>query len=144
MSPLVIIDPRQALTIDSFEFLYQAIAKDISSIYIPLRDGLALLAGFYLLKKLLPIPYYIYRTIKLYFFPYRINSVLLKTPLITNLNSNDLSLPDDDEHWALINDCTTPSGCAFAQNLAVNIIFNFRKIFFFFLSILRNEVIILS
>jgi hypothetical protein len=121
MSPLVILDPRQPLSIDSFEFLYQAIAKDISSYYIPVRDGLALLAGFYVLKKLLPVPYYIYRTIKLYFFPYKINAVLLKTPVTTN--SNDLSLPDHDEHWALINDCTTPSGCAFAQNLAVNIIF---------------------
>jgi len=125
--PLVIIDPRQPLSIDSFEFLYQIIAKDISSIYIPVRDGLALLAGCYILKKLLPVPYYIYRTIKLYFFPYKINSVLLKTPLTTtNSNSHDLSLSDDDEHWALINDCTTPSGCAFAQNLAVNIIFNFQ------------------
>jgi len=142
MSPLFIIDPRQPISIDSFEFLYQTIAKDISSIYVPVRDGLALLAGCYLLKKLLPLPYYMYRTIKLYFFPYKINSVLLKTPVTTN---NALSLPDHDEHWALINDCTTPSGCAFAQNLAVNIIFNFRKIFFFcFLSILRNEVIILS
>jgi hypothetical protein len=124
MSPLFIIDPRQPFSIDSFEFLYQIIAKDISSIYVPVRDGLALLAGCYILKKLLPLPYYMYRTMKLYFFPYKINSVLLKTPLIINTHSNDLSLSDHDEHWALINDCTTPSGCAFAQNLAVNIIFN--------------------
>ncbi len=126
MSPLLILDPRQPHSIDSFEFLYQAIAKEISSYYIPIRDGLALLAGCYLLKKLIPLPYYIYRTIKLYFFPYKINSVLLKTPLTTDTNRNDLLLPDQDEHWALINDCTTPSGCAFAQNLAVNIIFNFQ------------------
>lgn len=118
MLPLVLFDPRQPLSIDSFEFLYQIIAKDISSIYIPVRDGLAFLAGCYILKKILPLPYYIYRTIKLYFIPYKINSVLLKTPLKTN--SQDLSLPDHEEHWALINDCTTPSGCAFAQNLAVN------------------------
>lgn len=122
MSPLLLIDPRHPLSIDSFEFLYQIIAKDISSIYVPVRDGLALLAGCYLLKKLLPLPYYIYRTIKLYFIPYKINAVLLKTPLTTN--TNDLSLPDHDGQWALINDCTTPSGCAFAQNLAVNIFHN--------------------
>ncbi|CAF4710334.1 unnamed protein product, partial [Rotaria magnacalcarata] len=36
-------------------------------------------------------------------------------PLTTSSSSNDLSLSDYDEHWALINDCTTPSGCAFAQ-----------------------------
>jgi hypothetical protein len=125
MSRVLFIDPRQPLSIDSFEFLYQAIAKDISSIYVPVRDGLALLAGCYILKKLLPIPYYFYRTVKLYFIPYKINSVLLKTPLRTSSNSNDLSLSDHDEHWALINDCTTPSGCAFAQNLAVNICFYF-------------------
>jgi hypothetical protein len=119
MSPLLLIDPRQPLSIDSFEFLYQAIAKDINSIYEPVRNGLALLAGCYILNKLLPVPYYFYRTIKLYFIPYKINSVLLKTPLTTNSHTNDLSLPDHDEHWALINDCTTPSGCAFAQNLAV-------------------------
>ncbi|CAF1616544.1 unnamed protein product [Rotaria magnacalcarata] len=118
MSPVLMLDPRQPLTIDSFEFLYQAIAKDISSIYVPVRDSLALLAGCYLLKKVLPLPYYFYRTIKLYFFPYKINSVLLKMPLTTSSSSNDLSLSDYDEHWALINDCTTPSGCAFAQNLA--------------------------
>ncbi|CAF1050601.1 unnamed protein product [Adineta steineri] len=118
MSPLLVLDPRQPLSIDSFEFLYQAIARDISSVYEPVRDGLALLAGCYILKKLIPVPYYFYRTIKLYFIPYKINSVLLKTPLTTNSKNNDLSLPDHDEHWALINDCTTPSGCAFAQNLA--------------------------
>ncbi|CAF1016015.1 unnamed protein product [Rotaria sordida] len=118
MSPLLIIDPRQPLSIDSFEFLYHSIAKDINSIYGPLRDGLALLAGCYILKKLLPLPYYLYRTLKLYFFPYKINSVLLRKPLITSSNSNNLSQSDYDEYWALINDCTTPSGCAFAQNLA--------------------------
>ncbi|CAF2642021.1 unnamed protein product [Rotaria sp. Silwood2] len=118
MSPLLIIDPRQPLSIDSFEFLYQAIAKDISSIYEPLRDSLALLAGCYILKKVLPLPYYLYRTLKLYFFPYKINSVLLRTSLITNSSNDNLSLSDYDEYWALINDCTTPSGCAFAQNLA--------------------------
>ena len=124
MSPVLILDPRESLSIDSFEFLYQSIAKDINSVYEPVRDGLALLAGCYLLKKLLPLPYYLYRTIKLYFIPYKINSVLLKTPIRINSNSNHLSLPDYDEHWALINDCTTLSGCAFAQNLAVNIAFN--------------------
>jgi hypothetical protein len=124
MKPIFILDPRLPQTIDSFEFLYQAFAKDINSIYEPVRNSLALLAGCYILKKLLPVPYYFYRTTKLYFFPYKINSVLLKTPLRTNSNSNDLSLPDHDEHWALINDCTTPSGCAFAQNLAVRKIFN--------------------
>jgi len=162
MSPLLILDPRQPLSIDSFEFLYQAIAKDISSYYVPVRDGLALLAGCYVLKKLLPVPYYIYRTINLYFFPYKINSVLLKTPLT---DRNDISLLDHDEHWALINDCTTPSGCAFAQNLAVNIIFKcaddntnkstlgnayirivlgpFEELIFKFFFLLRNEVITL-
>ena len=94
MSPLIPIDPRQPFNIDSFEFLYQMIAKDVSAIYVPVRDTLALLAGCYLLKKSLPIPYYIYRAI---------NGVC----------------EDHDQHWALINDCTTPSGCAFAQNLAV-------------------------
>lgn len=120
MSPLLIIDPREPLSIDSFEFLYQAIAKEISSIYEPVRDGLALLAGCYILKKLLPVPYYCFRTAKLYFFPYKLNAALLKRPVTTHSQSNDLSLPDHDEHWALINDCTTPSGCAFAQNLAVS------------------------
>ncbi len=124
MSPLLIIDPRQPTSIDSFEFLYQIIAKDINSVYQPVRDGLAILAGCYILKKLLPVPYYLYRTIKLYFFPYQINSVLLKTPVRINSNSNDVSLSDQDEHWALINDCTTPSGCAFAQNLAVKNLFH--------------------
>ena len=115
MTALIIIDPRQALTIDSFEFLLQMIIKDINAVYEPVRNGLALLAGCYLLKKLLPIPYYIYRTIKLYVIPYKINAVLLKTPV----TKNSISHSDHDEHWALINDCTTPSGCAFAQNLAV-------------------------
>lgn len=115
MSPLIPIDPRQPFNIDSFEFLLQLIAKDISAIYEPVRDTLALLAGCYLLKKSLPLPYYLYRTIKLYFFPYQINPVLVKKRIRTT--SNGLC-QDQDEHWALINDCTTPSGCAFAQNLA--------------------------
>ena len=119
MSPLLILDPRVPLSIDSFEFLYQAIAKDISAIYVPVRDTLALLAGCYLLKKLLPVPYYFYRTTRIYFFPYKINAVLLKTPVTKDTNSNHVSLRDHDEHWALINDCTTSSGCAFAKNLAV-------------------------
>lgn len=121
MSPLLILDPRQPLSIDSFEFLYQAIAKDISAIYAPVRDSLALLAGCYLLKKLLPVPYYVYRAIRIYFFPYRINAVLLKSPVTKDTNSNHVSLRDHDEHWALINDCTTSSGCAFAKNLAVSL-----------------------
>lgn len=115
MSPLIILDPRQPLSIDSFEFLLQALVKEFNSYYEPIRDGLAVLAGCYLLKKLLPVPYYIYRAVRLYIFPYRINSVLVKTPF-----QNNVIPSDQDEHWALINDCTTPSGCAFAQNLAVN------------------------
>lgn len=114
MAPLIILDPRLPLSIDSFEFLYQALVKEFNSYYEPVRDGLALLAGCYVLKKLLPVPYYIYRAARLYVFPYRISSALLKTPFQSNTTSSD-----HDEHWALINDCTTPSGCAFAQNLAV-------------------------
>ena len=125
MAPLIPIDPRQPFNIDSFEFLYQMIAKDVSAIYVPLRDTLALLAGCYLLKKALPIPYYIYRTIKLYFFPHQINPVLVKKRVRTTSNG---VCQDHDEHWALINDCTTPSGCAFAQNLAVSFVFAFTRL----------------
>lgn len=114
MSPVIILDPRWPTSIDSFEFLYQALVKEFNSYYEPLRDGLAILAGCYVLKKLLPIPYYVYRAARLYVFPYRINPALLKKPFHSNTTA-----PDHDEHWALINDCTTPSGCAFAQNLAV-------------------------
>jgi hypothetical protein len=120
MSPVLLFDPRQSLTIDSFEFLYQAIAKDVSAVYVPIRDSLALLAGCYLLTKVVPLPYYVARTINLYLFPYKINSVLLKTPVTKETHGTDVSCRDQDEPWALINDCTTPSGCAFAQNLAVD------------------------
>lgn len=139
MSPVLILDPRQPLSIDSFEFLYQAIAKDINSVYGPVRDCLALLAGCYLLKKLVPVPYYFYRTLKIYFYPHKINSVLLKPTLTTSLSSNDLTQPDYDEHWALINDCTTPSGCAFAQNLAVNILFYYSQNLFISFSLLFKK-----
>jgi hypothetical protein len=63
MLSALIIDPRQPHSIDSFEFLYQSLAKEITSIYGPVRDGLALLAGCYILKKVLPLPYYLYITL---------------------------------------------------------------------------------
>ncbi|CAF3419233.1 unnamed protein product [Rotaria sp. Silwood2] len=95
MLPLLVIDPRQPLIIDSFEFLYQSIVKDLNSINVLFKDGLVLLADCYILKKLSPLP------------------ILL----ITNSSNNNLSLPDYDEHWSLINYCKRPYGCVFAQNL---------------------------
>ncbi|CAF0865643.1 unnamed protein product [Didymodactylos carnosus] len=121
-SSFLTINSKVPTSIDSFEFLYQLLLKDVqllikelNSIYKPCRNILALLAGCYLLKKILPLPYRTYRTLKLYFFPYQINPVLVKIPLS---NSNNTSNIDYGEHWAILNDATTPCGYAFAQNLA--------------------------
>ena len=140
MKSLAFLDPHRPWTIDSFEFLYQAMAKEVSAVYVPVRDGLAIAAGCYILKKFLPLPYYVYRTMKLYFFPYRINSVLVKTSSIKDDQSNVTSFHSDDEHWALINDCTTPSGCAFAQNLAVDLISIESFIFHLSMNIFLRDV----
>ncbi|CAF0809174.1 unnamed protein product [Didymodactylos carnosus] len=121
-SPFLTNNSELPTSIDSFEFLYQLLlkdaqllVKDLSFIYKPCRDILALLAGCYLLKKILPLPYRTYRILKLYFFPYQINPVLVKIPLSNTNNTSDV---DYSEHWAILNDAATPCGYAFAQNLA--------------------------
>lgn len=119
MKNIFTLDPHLPVSIDSAQFLYEAIGKEINAVYAPTRDALAILAGCYLLKKILPLPYYAYRLLRLYVFPYRIHPALVKINSVKDGQWTSASIEHDNEHWALINDCTTPSGCAFAQNLAV-------------------------